>query len=198
MCANGRFISAENDCDQPPKNWKTEAVRTRSKSERSFLFHKPRKNEKKKGVASTIFSVFQFLFPLVEAGRTAPGQNIHLSMNQAWRRSFSLTIWQRRILRKINAYVTLFFRFYFEFRPDSRKQATFIYKKKGGALITNLPSIRDVFVVVLLFQSFTKNGALNRHSVFGVSFQPLRIFANRSKSWLKRPPKIRSYTKIAC
>ena len=158
------------------------------------------KEKRKKSVASTIFSVFQFLFPLVEAGRTAPGQIIHLSMNQAWRRPFSLTIWQRRILRKRNAYVTLFFRFYFAFesRPDSRKQATFIYKKKGGALIANLSSIRDVSVVVLLFQSFTKNGALFRHSVFRVIFQPLRIFANQNKIWLKRPPRNRKYAKIAC
>ena len=75
---------------------------------------------KKRGVASTIFSVFQVLFPLVEGGRTAPGQIIHPSMNQAWRRTFSLTIWQRHIFKKKRICYPFFsFYFVFESRPLS-------------------------------------------------------------------------------
>ena len=52
---------AKTAVTSPPKNWKTEAVWTRSKSENSFLFHKTRKNEKKR---RCIHHFYRFLVPL--------------------------------------------------------------------------------------------------------------------------------------
>ena len=86
---------------------------------RKEVFCSPNQGKtKKRGVASTIFSVFQVLFPLVEGGRTAPGQIIHLSMNQAWRRTFSLTIWQRHISKKKTHMLPFFFVFTSCLSPD--------------------------------------------------------------------------------